>query len=128
MADTWFGGADGIVGQHITTWSGSIPTTAGTITFVKNGRQAILIFPFVQALSTSTTFINMDTNLPSIIYPLFTIQVMLQITANSQQAVGNMQINAGDGSLSIAASLNGNTFATAQTNGFVPQVVSYITE
>ena len=109
-------------GTHITTWSGAMEKTQGNVTWVDFGVfVSFFIPPISAAASTSSSTINMDTPLPSNLWP------------SSQREVSGWAISGGvtvgatftigtDGSVTVSIS---GGFSTSGTNGLPFQGISY---
>lgn len=116
MSDTFFstGTANGL---HTTNWVGAIVSTPGNITYNINGKIITINLPAIFDTATATATINATVNLPASLRPASTQHFTL-IVQNTLFAAGELEINAGDGSMSIFADLNNASFGTGLAVGF----------
>jgi hypothetical protein len=129
MSDNSFSssGPSGVL-SHDTNWTGSIPSTAGKIFYVKVGNLVTLQFSLVQAISTSTGSINIQTNLPNFLWPSVNApQILFEVIKNGIFSLGQLQVDNSDGYMFVTSDLNNGSFTTGQSNGFNAQYVSYFT-
>jgi hypothetical protein len=128
MSDNFYSSSSsGYIRTHVTSWAGTLPATAGNISYIKMGNQVTLQFVNVQGMSLTTNVIIATVNLPAEILPRVSLFLPFKVFVNGLGNLGMINIDNIAGQIQVNSALAGGNFTPGVTNGFPPQYIRYFT-
>lgn len=126
MSDTSFNSESfKLTGTHNTNWSGAFGSPqSGPLIWTKEGNIVHLYFSSVSGTAASSTTIQMDTSLPTIIRPVREYLINVGVVNNGVRTTGVIDLTSGGDIVFYATDALGN-FTISTTVGFELSSITY---